>query len=209
MVMKIQNPKLTIGIIPARFASTRFPGKLLADLRGKPVLQWTWEAALKAKLLDRVVIAAGDKKIFDAAKGFGAEVVKVFGDVPSGSDRVWRAYQMRNAECGMRNDEADIIVNIQGDEPMLDPRTVDAVVRQLQKDPQAGVGTAVARIKSKPEFENPSVVKVVMTADHRVLYFSRSPIPNGWTPKSEIRNLKWPSATSASMPIGERRWSGS
>ena len=192
---------MVIGVIPARFASTRFPGKLLADLNGKPVLQWTWEAALKAKLLDRVVIAAADGKIFNAAKRFGGEVVKVFEELPSGSDRVWRAYcRLQIADCRLRsestinNQQSTIIVNIQGDEPMLDPKTVDAVVRRLQNDPEAGVATAVALIRSKRDYEDPSVVKVVMTAGCRVLYFSRSPIPHGWTPKSRIQNPKSPTA---------------
>jgi len=189
---------MTVGIIPARFASTRFPGKLLADLHGKPVLQWTWERASAAKLLDRLVIAAADRKIYDAAKAFGADVVEVFDDVPSGSDRIWRAAErMRNAECGMRNAEyrrqkgtqssADIVVNIQGDEPLLDPATIDAVVEKLQSDPDAGVATAAAPITDEKDYRDPSCVKVVLDVCECALYFSRSPVPFGWTQISAFR----------------------
>jgi len=171
---------MVIGVIPARYDSTRFPGKLLTDLHGKPVLQWTWERAMQAKRLDRLVIAAADDKIATAARAFGAEVVEVFDDLPSGSDRVWRAAErMRNAECGMRNGESDIVVNIQGDEPLLDPATIDAVVDKLQSDSEAGVATAVSPITDEQDYRDPSCVKVVLDAAGRALYFSRAPIPFG------------------------------
>ncbi len=234
---------LVIGVIPARYASTRFPGKLLADLRGKPVLQWTWESAKRAKNLDRLVIAAADERIAEAARKFTCgerratnddgerratnddgerratnddgerrlqsaissdahspvhpEVIEVFDDCPSGSDRVWRAYEkLWNVECGMqngkqsaiRNPQSEIIVNIQGDEPLLEPGTIDKVVERLLSDPEAGVATPVTPIRTEEEFNEPSVVKVVLDKTGRALYFSRVPIPHGWAQNSAIRN---------------------
>ena len=141
---------LVIGVIPARYGSTRFPGKLLADLYGKPVLQWTWESALRAKTLDRLIIAAADEKIADAAHGFGAHVVEVFDDLPSGSDRVWRAIKKleKQHDSSFILHPSSLIINIQGDEPLIDPATIDAVVERLTADSEADAATPATPIVS-------------------------------------------------------------
>ncbi|MDP8237974.1 MAG: 3-deoxy-manno-octulosonate cytidylyltransferase [Candidatus Hatepunaea meridiana] len=169
----MQIKQIMIGIIPARYASTRFPGKLLADLNGKPVLQWTWEQACKVKSLDRVVIAAGDERIADAARGFGADVVDVFKDYASGSDRIAEAVNKLEAD----GERFDIVVNIQGDEPLLNPDDVDIAVTRLQRYKDAGVATLAAPITDEDEYRDPSVVKLVADEGGRALYFSRTPIP--------------------------------
>jgi len=176
--------QIVIGVIPARFASTRLPGKMLADIRGQPLLWHTWHRALQSKRLDRLVIAAGDARIAEAARCFGAEVVEVFDDVQSGSDRVWKAVQKLQIEKCVARDarceaKSKIIVNIQGDEPMLDPLVVDAVVETLLNNPQAGVGTAASPLIDESDYLNPACVKVIIDKNHRALYFSRSPIPYG------------------------------
>jgi len=187
---------MVIGIIPARIGSTRLPGKMLADIGGKPLLWHTWNRAAKATRLDRLVIAAGDKTIAEAARGFGAEVVEAFDDVPSGSDRVYVAYQkiqLKGEGCGLQIDDSrallrksrihdadiNVVLNIQGDEPQIDPAAIDLAVEVLVADKEAGVGTVVAPITTYNEYIEPSVVKVVLDANNRALYFSRSPIPSG------------------------------
>lgn len=178
---------MIIGVIPARYASTRFPGKLLADLHGKPVLQWTWEWACKAESLDKVVIAAGDEKIASAAAGFGAEVVNVFKDYASGSDRIADAVQQ--LEAG--GDSYEIVVNIQGDEPLLNPEHIDQAVKRLQSDTEAGVATLIAEIEDEHEFNEHSLVKAVIDKQGRALYFSRAPIPftKEFTPGSAYKHI--------------------
>lgn len=164
-----------IGIIPARYWSTRLEGKLLQDIHGKSVLERTWRNACRAATLDRVVIAAGDDMIARAARDFGADVVEVYSDLPNGTDRTARAVRL----LFPAGSKPKIVVNIQGDEPLLDPETVDAVVRRLLEDKTAGVATAVAPISSEEEYRDPGVVKVVTDVFGRALYFSRSPIPHG------------------------------
>ena len=165
-----------IGIIPARFDAVRLPGKLLMDVGGKSVLERTWRRASAAESLDRVIIASGDEKISRASRNFGAEVVDVYDELPSGSDRIARA--------AMKLYPGDIkpviVVNVQGDEPLLDPRTVDEVVERLQEDELAGVATAVAQIRSEEEYRDASVVKVTIDRFSRAIYFSRAPLPYGW-----------------------------
>ncbi|MCF7811907.1 3-deoxy-manno-octulosonate cytidylyltransferase [bacterium] len=164
---------MIIGVIPARYASTRFPGKLLADLHGKPVLQWTWEQACKAESLDKVVIAAGDEKIANAATRLGVEVVEVFKDYASGSDRIADAVQQLETS----GDSFDIVVNIQGDEPLLNPEHIDLAVKRLQSDSEAGVTTLIAPIDEERQFYELSLVKAVIDKKGHALYFSRAPIP--------------------------------
>jgi 3-deoxy-manno-octulosonate cytidylyltransferase (CMP-KDO synthetase) len=178
---------LIIGVIPARYASTRFPGKLLADLHGKPVLQWTWEQVCKAESIDKVVIAAGDEKIASAAAGFGADVVKVFKDYASGSDRIADAVQQLEVD----GDSYAIVVNIQGDEPLLNPEHIDQAVGRLQSDPEAGVATLIALIENEREFNEQSLVKAVIDKQGHALYFSRAPIPfaKKFTPGSAYKHI--------------------
>lgn len=160
---------------------------MLLDIGGKPLLWHTWTRARQAQGLGRLVIAAGDSTIFDAVKAFGGDVVDAFEDVPSGSDRVYCAWQkliLSEPALGARSDV--IILNIQGDEPQINPLTIDATVQALIDDPEAGVGTAVTPILTIEEYIQPSTVKVVLDDFSRAIYFTRSPIPHGWTPESPI-----------------------
>ncbi|MBM3329133.1 MAG: 3-deoxy-manno-octulosonate cytidylyltransferase [Calditrichaeota bacterium] len=168
---------MILGIIPARIASTRLPGKMLLDIGGEPLLWHTWNHARLATRIDRLVIAAGDDQIASAARSWGAEVVEVFEDVQSGSDRVWRAYQLTARRIAEYAGD-DIVLNIQGDEPQIDPGTIDATIGTLLSDKDAGVGTAVTPITVESDYLSPTVVKVVLDAQSRALYFSRSPIPH-------------------------------
>lgn len=158
----------TIGVIPARMASTRFPGKVLADLQGKPMIQWVWEKASQAKALDEVLIACDNVDVMNAAKGFGAKAVMTDPNHPSGSDRIAQA--IKDVAC-------DIIVNIQGDEPFIDPKTIDALARLMQQDASVPMGTVIKPIASDAEFLDPNVVKCVVDEAGFALYFSRAPIP--------------------------------
>ena len=153
-----------IGIVPARYASTRFPGKPLALIAGRPLIQRVVEQCRKAKSLSDVIVATDDARIADAAKAF-CRVEMTRADHPSGSDRI--------AEVAARC-LGDAVVNIQGDEPLIDPAVIDAVAGALAQDEMS---TAATPIKSPAEFDNPNVVKVVVSAAGRALYFSRRTIP--------------------------------
>jgi len=169
-----------VGVIPARYASTRFPGKPLAVLANKPLVQWVYERAKKAKLLSDVIVATDDQRIFDCVKRFGGQVRMTRPDHPSGSDRV--------AEVA-RHTDAEIIVNIQGDEPLIAPAAIDLSVELLTKRPADVVGTLVRRLTRPEELGDPNVVKVVLSDDGHALYFSRSPIPHV---RGESDPARWP-----------------
>ncbi len=153
-----------VGIIPARYASTRFPGKPLAPIAGKPLIRRVVEQCRKAKSLTEVIVATDDTRIAEVAKQF-CRVEMTRADHPSGSDRI--------AEVAARC-ECDAVVNIQGDEPLIDPAVIDAVAGALAGNEMS---TAAAAIKNIEEFDNPNVVKVVVNATGRALYFSRRTIP--------------------------------
>jgi len=157
-----------IGVIPARLDSTRFPAKVLADLWGKPIIQHVYERARKAKRLDEVLIATDDEKIFDTAKKFGAEVVMTSKKHLTGTDRVSEAVKKNNAE---------IVINIQADVPLISPLMIDRVAEVLLDDSTLVMATLMKKIEKKEEFYNPNVVKVVIDKQGFALYFSRSPIP--------------------------------
>jgi 3-deoxy-manno-octulosonate cytidylyltransferase (CMP-KDO synthetase) len=153
-----------LGIVPARYASTRFPGKALAPIAGKPLIQHVVERCQEAKSLSEVIVATDDQRIADAAKKF-CRVEMTRADHPSGTDRI--------AEVAGRI-SCDAVVNIQGDEPMIDPSVIDAVVKALA---DCEMSTAATRIKKADELDNPNVVKVVVNAIGHALYFSRRTIP--------------------------------
>lgn len=161
-------PTRILGVIPARYASSRFPGKALAFLAGKSILQHVFERASSARYLTRIVIATDDERIAAEARRFGAAVRMTRSDHVSGTDRV---AEVASAES------AEIIVNIQGDEPLIDPAAIDAAALCLLDDSDVPMGTLKKRIEDSTEVANPNVVKVV--TDHRgnAVYFSRSPIP--------------------------------
>ena len=158
-----------VGIIPARFASTRLPGKPLLSDTGKPLIQHVFEAAKRAKRLDRVVVATDDARIARAVEDFGGEVVMTRPNHPTGTDRV--------AEVAAAMPDARLVVNIQGDEPELSGEALDLVVSLLEADPIAPMATLAAPIRDEAVFRDPSCVKVVRSTRGHALYFSRSPIP--------------------------------
>jgi len=160
---------MIIGIIPARFASTRLPGKILADIGGKPLIQHTYENSKKSKVLDDVIIAVDDEKVAKAARDFGAKVVVTPKDLQSGSDRV--AYVAKDLT------DAKIIVNIQADEPFIKGTMIDHAVEPLLFDKTVNISTLAKRIETVEDLRCPSVVKVVFDYNNFALYFSRSPIP--------------------------------
>jgi 3-deoxy-manno-octulosonate cytidylyltransferase (CMP-KDO synthetase) len=157
-----------ICIIPSRYASQRLPAKSLADIHGKPMVQHVYERAKQSRLLTDVIVATDDERIESAVKKFGGHAVMTPGTIQSGSDRI--AFAARSLE-------ADIIVNVQGDEPLIDPRVIDQTVQLLLDDAVAVVGTAVKKIASLDELLSPSIVKVVLDKNNYVLYFTRSLVP--------------------------------
>jgi 3-deoxy-manno-octulosonate cytidylyltransferase (CMP-KDO synthetase) len=157
-----------LGVIPARWGSTRFPGKSLALLCGRPLIQWVIERALKAKALDKLVVATDDRRIAAAAANCGVEAVMTSRNHPSGTDRTAEA---------ARKFAAEIIVNIQGDEPVIDPKLINKLVKIMLSEKKWDMATAVAPLNPPAEAESPSICKVVFDADGQALYFSRCPIP--------------------------------
>jgi len=158
-----------VAIIPARFASTRLPGKPLSDIHGKTLIERVYLQARAATLPGRVLVATDDERIASAVRGFGGEVVMTSPAHATGTDRLAEA---------VRAVEADVVVNVQGDEPMLDPAGIDAVVRPLVADPALPMSTLCLPLTDLEEMLEPSVVKVVTDAAGDALYFSRSPIPH-------------------------------
>lgn len=156
-----------IGVIPSRWGSTRFPGKSLHPLCGKPLVQWVVEAVKRATSLDEVLVATDDSRIAQAVRGF-ATVVMTRSDHPSGTDRV--------AEAAQPEDD-DIVINIQGDEPLIEPELIDALVARMKMDTGWAMATAACPIRTKRDLEARTVVKVVLARDGGALYFSRLPIP--------------------------------
>jgi len=156
-----------IGVIPARLAATRLPGKPLLRIGGKPMIQWVWERARLAQTLDELYIATPDTEIMQAAESFGARAMLTSHAHRSGTDRL--------AEVARRTD-GEIYVNIQGDEPLLDPRGIDRAVQPLLDDPQVMMSSLYC-LAQPHEYDAPSVVKVVLDQQGNALYFSRSRIP--------------------------------
>jgi 3-deoxy-manno-octulosonate cytidylyltransferase (CMP-KDO synthetase) len=157
-----------LGVIPARFASSRFPGKALAALAGKPLLQHVYERAKVSRYLDDLVIATDDARIADVARTFGARVRMTRSDHPSGTDRL--------AEVAS-SETATLYVNIQGDEPLIDPEAIDAAILSVLGDDAVPMGTLKKTIADPADILNPNVVKVVTNLLNDAIYFSRCPIP--------------------------------
>ncbi len=160
---------MIVGIIPARFASTRLLGKPLADICGKPMIRHTYESAQSSKLLNEVIIAVDDEKVAQVARNFGAKVVMTPKNIATGSDRI--AYVTKTIP------NAKIIVNIQGDEPFIKGEMIDQAIEPLLFDKSVNVSTLAKRIESVQELKSPSIPKVVFDYNNFALYFSRSPIP--------------------------------
>ena len=160
----------TLAVLPSRYQASRFPGKPLTPILGRPMIQWVWEAASGAQGVDAVVVATDDARIQAVVEGFGGRVVMTDPALPSGTDRVAAAL----ASLG---EPFDVVVNIQGDEPAMHPGTIAAVVRLMADQPDLPMGTAACPFLSAEELFNPNFVKVVTDDRGRALYFSRSPIP--------------------------------
>lgn len=160
---------MILGVIPARFASTRLFAKPLADIEGKPMIQHTWESASKSKLLDRIIIAVDDTKVESVVKSFKAEVMMTPKDIATGSDRI--AYVAKQIKS------ADIIVNIQGDEPFIPGAMIDQALEPLLFGENITISTLAKKITQIADLKNPSIVKVVFDYYNNALYFSRSTIP--------------------------------
>ena len=155
-------------IIPARYASTRFPGKPLADLCGKPMIQWVYERSSLCQTVDRVIVATDDKRIARAVTAFGGEVVMTRSDHTTGTDR------LAEVAAGL-NDQ--LIVNVQGDEPLINPAMIQAAVAPMLADDSIPMATLKTPLASLAEYRNPNVVKVITDQLGFALYFSRAPIP--------------------------------
>ena len=157
----------TAAIIPARMGSTRFPGKVLANLGGKPIVQWVWERT-KASKADEVIVASDSEEVIRAVQAFGGNAQMTSPNHPSGSDRIWEVAS--KLDC-------DIIINVQGDEPFMEPSVIDRLIDVMQESPAPDMATVVVPSTREQIANNPNSPKVVVAADNTALYFSRSPIP--------------------------------
>ncbi len=159
----------TAIIIPARYGSSRLEGKPLLKVCEKPVIQWVYEKAQQAKLADMIIVATDDERIFNAVKAFGGEVEMTSVNHKCGSDRI--------REVAERHPEIAYIVNLQGDEPLIKPESIDAVARNVQEDDKADISTLIRVLTDEEEINNPNLVKCVVDNNGYALYFSRSKIP--------------------------------
>jgi 3-deoxy-manno-octulosonate cytidylyltransferase (CMP-KDO synthetase) len=175
--------KKVVVVIPARYGSSRLPGKPLVSLAGKPMIQRVYERAKLAARVNRVLVATDDDRIVKAVEGFGGEARMTRADHRTGTERVTEV---------AAHEEGDVFVNVQGDEPLLDPAAVDTAVASLLEEPAAAIATVATSIKTPAEIMDPNVVKTVLDFDGNALYFSRAPIP--WVrhsgSKMQVRHLK-------------------
>lgn len=168
-----------IGVIPARYSSTRFAGKVLADILGKPMIQHVWERAKQSLVLDEVIIACDNELVANVAREFGAKVVLTAKEHVSGSDRIIEVINPIDVK---------IVINIQGDEPLIHPMMIDSVARELLYNDKISMATLMKKIENPAEINDPHVVKVVVDKNNFAMYFSRSAIPC-YPENSEIKEL--------------------
>ncbi len=161
--------KQTAIIIPARYGSSRLEGKPLLRANNKPIIQWVWEKASKCKGIDRVIIATDDERIYNTCKEFGAEVEMTSSEHKSGSDRI--------AEVALRHPEIAYIINLQGDEPLIEDSNIELVRKGVVEDESADISTLVREIKDMDEVNNPNLVKCIFDVNNFAMYFSRAKIP--------------------------------
>lgn len=166
-----------LGVIPARYRSTRLPGKPLLMIGAKPMIQWVYEAAKTAALIDEVVVATDDQRIYDTVVDFGGKAELTAADHPTGTDRL--------AEVARRY-QTELVVNIQGDEPLIQGAVIDSIIRPLLEEPGLPMSTAKVRLVDPDQVKEASVVKVVTTENGDALYFSRSPIPYPRNPEQAV-----------------------
>lgn len=189
------DPGKAVVIIPARWASTRFPGKPLVPIHGKPMIQWVVEKARRATLVSDVIVATDDQRIVDVVSAFGGKVVMTSDSHPSGTDRI--AEVARGIDC-------DIVVNVQGDEPLIPPENIDLAVLPLRRDSALKAATLMTRITEVADIFDPNIVKVVVDREGLALYFSRAPIPynrDDWR-DTHSRENKNPANTPVYKHIG-------
>jgi 3-deoxy-manno-octulosonate cytidylyltransferase (CMP-KDO synthetase) len=158
-----------LAVIPARYASTRLPGKPLISIAGKPMIERVWERASRARLVSQVIVATDDERIANAVKSFGGEAVFTRPDHRTGTDRV--------AEVAVSHPDAEILVVVQGDMPIIEPGAIDAAIEAVRGNEDVKVGTLAVPISNPAEIMDPNVVKTVLDFDGNALYFSRAPIP--------------------------------
>ena len=169
VVMSQSTVPNILAVIPARYASTRFPGKPLVDIQGKPMLQHVWERVRQVKSIARVIVATDDARIEAAAHQFGAEVQLTSEEHPSGTDRIW--------EVTHSLPDYDWILNVQGDEPFINPEHLSQAIAAITTHPTADIITLVTPLTNAEDWQNPNIVKAVLTEQGRALYFSRAAIP--------------------------------
>ena len=174
-VPKPDEPKIVV-VIPARYGSSRLPGKPLIPLAGKPMVQWVWEQARRAQTVHRVLIATDDQRILDRVQSFGGEARMTRTDHRTGTERI--------AEVAA-HEPGDVFVNVQGDEPLIEPAAIDILVGAILEEPAAQVATVATPIRHPGDIMDPNVVKAVLDFDGNSLYFSRAPIP--WVRDSQHR----------------------
>lgn len=170
-----------VGIIPARYGSTRFPGKPLAELSGKPMIQWVYENASLCKEISDVIVATDDDRIAAAVSAFGGKCIMTGADHPSGTDRCREALEKSKITC-------DLVINIQGDEPMIDPLQLKQLISCFENS-SAGIATLISKVKSLDELNSEHVVKVVVDKNGKALFFSRAVIPH-FRGKDQTQQLK-------------------
>jgi 3-deoxy-manno-octulosonate cytidylyltransferase (CMP-KDO synthetase) len=180
--VKAARLRKVAAIIPARWGSTRFPGKPLHFIAGKPLIQHVWERCSRARMVDEVVIATDDKRIAEAAADFGAKVSMTSPKHRSGTDRV--------AEVARKLRGVSHVINVQGDEPLIDPKLVDRLAQTLRASPDVEMITAANSFAPDEDVTNPNAVKVVLDAENNALYFSRGPIPFARDGKSLVPSYR-------------------
>ena len=186
-------PKAVVAVLPARWASSRFPGKPLQLIAGRPLIQHVWERCRRAKKLSAVIIATDDMRIAEAAFAFGAEVALTRASHQSGTDRV--------AEVAKKLHGVSHVINVQGDEPLISPRLIDQLAMALLAEPKLGMITAASRFAPDEDVTNPNVVKVVMDQDSNALYFSRAPIPHSRDGISLVPHYRHQGIYGYSLPL--------
>jgi len=172
-----------IAVIPARYGSTRFPGKALALIKDKPMIRWVYERTQRSRLVDRVVVATDDERIRQVITAFGGDAVMTSPEHPTGTDRVSEVAE--KLDC-------DIVVNVQGDEPLIHPEMIDQAISPFLDDASIPMGTLCKKMDNPEEAFDPNVVKVVFDGNGFALYFSRAPIPwdrDHWSGKSSFAGM--------------------
>jgi 3-deoxy-manno-octulosonate cytidylyltransferase (CMP-KDO synthetase) len=184
------QPPHTVAVIPSRYQSTRFPGKPLADIAGRPMLEHVYGRAAAAPGVDAVVVATDDARIEQAVKNFGGIVRMTNPKHRTGLDRI--AEIVADLAC-------DVVVNVQGDEPLIEPQAIAELIAPFERDPSVQMTTLRRRITHPADYNNPNVVKVVVDVEGNALYFSRAPIPYALAPAKAGAHDTWATATRATM----------